>query len=226
MNTNFFNQIAQMQIIGDLHITIAKGAEDRLIVLVMLQNESCGDGAKHSIPPLNLRGTAEELDEGFFSNITAPIESASGLMVDMDGYMKQLEHTKKQSAMEKEKEDKYKKEQQAKDKKFSDAMSRADQMEREGRFREAWIKVPEIHEFPLKAEQIRKRKSELSAKFSPDLFGSTAQTAEPEPPREALFPEHAHDGTQDPEMQEEDIYEQEVEAEEMEYWEEDPEEQA
>ena len=41
--TNFFNQIAQLQIIGDLHITIAKGAENRLIVLVMLQNEACGD---------------------------------------------------------------------------------------------------------------------------------------------------------------------------------------
>jgi len=175
--TNFFNQIAQLQIIGDLHITIAKGAEDRLIVLVMLQNEGCGDSAKRSIPPLNLRGTAEELDSGFFENITTPIESASGLMVDMEGYMKQLEDTKKQSAMEKEKADSKKKEEEAKDKKFSEAMAKADELEKEGKFREAWIKVPEIHEFPFKAEEIRRRKSELSAKFAPDLFGSTTETA-------------------------------------------------
>jgi PRTRC genetic system protein E len=215
--TNFFNQIAQLQIIGDLHITIAKGAEDRLIVLVMLQNEACGDSAKHTIPPLNLRGTAEELDSGFFENITTPIESASGLMVDMEGYMKQLEDTKKQSAMEKEKADSKKKEQEGKDKKFSEAMSKADELEKEGKFREAWIKVPEIHEFPLKAEEIRRRKSELSAKFAPDLFGSTTDPAKPEPPREALFPEYANDSS--------DAQERETDAEDMENWEEDPEEQ-
>ena len=220
--TNFFNQIAQLQIIGDLHITIAKGAEDRLIVLVMLQNEVCGDNAKHSIPPLNLRGTAEELDSGFFENITTPIESASGLMVDMEGYMKQLEDTKKQSAMEKEKDDKQKKEQEAKDKKFSDAMAKADELEKEGKFREAGIKVPEILEFPLKAEEIRRRKSELSAKFAPDLFGSTTETTKPEPPREVLFTEYANDSS---DVQEHEMDEEETDTEDTEYWEEDPEEQ-
>lgn len=220
--TNFFNQIAQLQIIGDLHITIAKGAEDRLIVLVMLQNEGCGDNAKHSIPPLNLRGTAEELDSGFFENITTPIESASGLMVDMEGYMKQLEDTKKQSAMEKEKADTKKKEQEGKDKKFSEAMAKADELEKEGKFREAWIKVPEIHEFPFKAEEIRKRKSELSAKFAPDLFGSTTETAKTEPPREALFPEYSNDSS---DVQEHETDEEETDAEDMENWEEDPEEE-
>jgi len=214
--TNFFNQIAQLQIIGDLHITIAKGAEDRLIVLVMLQNEGCGDTAKHSIPPLNLRGTAEELDSGFFENITAPMESASGLMVDMEGYMNQLEDTKKQSAMEKEKDDKQKKEQEAKDKKFSDAMAKADELEKEGKFREAWIKVPEIHEFPLKADEIRRRKSELSAQFAPDLFGSTTETAKTEPSREALFPEYANDSS---DAQEHETDEEETGAEDMENWE-------
>jgi PRTRC genetic system protein E len=220
--TNFFNQIAQLQIIGDLHITIAKGAEGRLIVLVMLQNEACGDNARHSIPPLNLRGTAEELDSGFFENITMPMESASGLMVDMEGYMKQLEQTKMQSAMEKEKDDKQKKEQEAKDKKFADAMAKADELEKEGKFREAWIKVPEIHEFPLKAEEIRIRKSELSAKFAPDLFGSATETAKTEPPREALFPDYGNASAeaQDPETEEE-----EIEEPEREYWVDEPEDE-
>lgn len=215
--TNFFNQIAQLQIIGDLHITIAKGEEGRLIVLVMLQNETCADTAKHSIPPLNLRGTAEELDEGFFDNITAPIESASGLMVDMEGYMKQLETTKKQSAMEKEKADSKRKETETKDKKFSDAMTKAEELEKEGKFREAWIKVPEMHEFPQMAEQIRRRKSELSAKFAPDLFGSTAQTAKTEPPREALFPDYGNADAQEQEL--------ESEEEETEHWEDDNQEE-
>ena len=161
MNTNFFNQIAQMDIQGDLHLTIAKGAENNLIVSVMLQNEQCGDNAKQLIPPLNLRGTADELDEGFFQQITTPLQTTSGLMINMEAFMKQLEEAKKQSAMEKEKTDKEQKEQEAKDKKFKDGMAKADELEKEGKFREAWMKVPEITDYPEKADEIRKRKSEL-----------------------------------------------------------------
>jgi PRTRC genetic system protein E len=171
--TNFFNQIAQMDIQGDLHLTITKGVENNLIVSVMLQNEGCGDNAKNIIPPLILRGTAEELDNGFFEKITMPIQTASGLMVDMEGFMKQLEEAKKQSAMEKDITDRLKKEQETKDKKFKDAMAKADELEREGKFRDAWMKVPEIAEFPEKTDEIRKRKTQLSDKFSaPNLFGA------------------------------------------------------
>ena len=185
MNANFFNQIVQLDFIGNLQLTIAKGAENNLVVSLILQNEQCGDNAKQLIPPLNLRGSAEELDNGFFEKITAPIQSASGLMVDMETFMKQLEEAKKQSAMEKEKTDKQKKEQEAKDKKFKDAMVKADELEKEGKFREAWIKVPDIAEYPEKADELRKRKTSLSDKFAtPSLFGATEETA-PEPPQVA-----------------------------------------
>ncbi|MBD0724811.1 prtrc system protein e [Flavobacterium sp. L1I52] len=181
MNTNFFNQIAQLEITGNLQLTISKGAENKLVVSILLQNDQCGDNAKQLISPLNLRGTAEELDEGFFEQITTPIQTISGVMVDMEKFLKQMEEVKKQSAMEKEKADKQKKEQEAKDKKFKDGMAKADELEKEGKFREAWMKVPEITEFPEKADEIRKRKSSLSAKFAtPSLFGTTEETtAEP-----------------------------------------------
>ncbi len=75
--------------------------------------------------------------------------------------------------MEKDKVDRQKKEQEAKDKKFKDAMAKADELEKEGKYREAWVKVPEITEFPDKADEIRRRKRELSDKFSaPSLFGA------------------------------------------------------
>nr|WP_315224864.1 PRTRC system protein E [uncultured Flavobacterium sp.] len=175
MNTNFFNQIAQMGITGDLQLTISKGIENNLIVSIILQNEQCGDNAKQLIPPLNLRGTAEELDEGFFQQITTPLQTASGLMVNMEAFMKQLEEVKKQSAMEKEKGEKEKKEQEAKDKKFKEGMAKADELEKEGKFRDAWMKVPEMTEFPEKADEIRKRKSELSDQFSSTGLFATEQ---------------------------------------------------
>lgn len=171
MNTNFFNQIAQLEITGDLQLTISRGAENKLVVSILLQNEQCGDNAKQLIPPLNLRGTAEELDEGFFENITVPLKTASGLMVNMEAYMKQLENAQKQSAMEKEKTDQEKKAKDEKEKKYKEAMAKADELDNDGKPRDAWMKVPNPNDYPEYAEAIHKRKKELSDKFAlPNLF--------------------------------------------------------
>lgn len=186
MNTNFFNQIQQLDFTGVLQLNISKGIESNLIVTVLLNNEQCGDSAKNGIPPLTFNATPQEFDEGFFEQITTPIQKVSGLMVDMEKFLKQLEEVKKQSAIEKEKTEKEKKEKEAKDKKFKDAMAKADELEKEGKFREAWMKVPELTEFPEKADEIRKRKTSLSDKFAtPSLFGATEE-ATPEPPEEAV----------------------------------------
>ena len=173
MNANFFNQIAQLDFTGVLQLNIAKGAESNLIVSVILNNEQCGDNAKNLIPPLTFNATPQEFDEGFFQQITTPIQKASGLMVDMEVFIKQLEEAKKQSAMEKEKAEKEKKEKETKEKKYKEGMAKADELEKEGKFRDAWMKVPDITEFPEKSDEIRKRKTELSEKFStPSLFGA------------------------------------------------------
>ncbi|RYJ50600.1 prtrc system protein e, partial [Flavobacterium petrolei] len=37
MNANFFNQIAQIGITGDLQLTISKGIENTLIISIILQ---------------------------------------------------------------------------------------------------------------------------------------------------------------------------------------------
>ncbi|SHH48249.1 PRTRC system protein E [Flavobacterium defluvii] len=217
MNSNFFNQITQMDIAGDLHLTIAKSTEGILVVSVMLKNEACGDNAKNIIPPLNLRGTAEELDNGFFQTITAPMQSASGLMADMETFMKQLEIAKMQSAKEKEKADTQRKQHEAKDKRFSDAMAKAEELEKQGRFREAWMKVPEVAEFPDKADEIRRKRTSLSDRFSaPSLFGSEQE--KPESPKEALYPEHAEiQPDEEMSFEEQEYEEEEEDQEEYEY---------
>lgn len=173
MNANFFGQLAQLDITGDIQITISKGAENNLVVSTILNNEQCGDKAKQLIMPLNLRGTAAELDEGYFERITTPLQTASGLMVNMEAFMKQLDEAKKLSAMEKEKADKEKKAKEERDKKYKDAMLKVDELEKEGKYRDAWTKVPDPALFPEQAETIRKRRTALSTKFAPDLFGAT-----------------------------------------------------
>ena len=177
MNTNFFNQIQQLDFTGVLQLNISKGIESNLIVTVLLNNEQCGDSAKNLIPPLTFNATPQEFDEGFFEQITTPIQKVSGLMVDMEKFQKQLDEAKAQSAIEKAKTEKEKKEKEVKDKKFKDAMAKADELEKEGKFREAWMKVPDITEFPEKADEIRKRKTALSDKFAtPSLFGAIDET--------------------------------------------------
>lgn len=207
--TNFFSSIATLKITGDLQLTIRKGAENNWIVSVMLNNEQCGDDARKLIPPLNLRGSAEELDNGFFERITAPIQTASGLMVDMEGFMKQLEEVKKQSAIEKDKTDKERKEKEAKEKKYKEAMQKVDELEKAGKHRDAWMKVPDPSEYPEQAEAIRKRKSSLSEKFAPDLFGSTATPVTEEQPQRDEANAEEEDNEEDAETTEDDWEEDE-----------------
>ena len=171
MNANFFNQITQLNFTGNLQLTIAKGAENNLVVSLMVQNEQCGDNAKQLIPPLNLRGTAEELDNGFFESISTPLQTASGLMVDMEAFMKQIEEAKKKSAMEKDKTDKEKKEREAKEKKYKEAFEKAETLEKDGKYKEAWSALPRISEHPDFAEVIRKKQDEYERHFAPSLFG-------------------------------------------------------
>lgn len=172
MNTNFFNRIQQLDFTGVLQLNISKGIENNLVVTVLLNNEQCGDNAKNGIPPLTFNATPQEFDEGFFEQITTPVQKVSGLMVDMEKFLKQLEEAKKHSAMEKEKTDREKKEKEAKAKKYSEAMAKVDELEKEGKHRDAWMKLPDPAEYPEHAETIRKRRTALSNQFPPSLFGA------------------------------------------------------
>lgn len=110
METFFFRQTEQMNLTGDLQLIIKQGTENTWVVSVLLQNGQCGDNAKQLIPPLILKGTAEELDKGFFESITKPMQHTSGLLVNMEGYLKGQEEARKKSAIEKDRTDKEKKE--------------------------------------------------------------------------------------------------------------------
>lgn len=170
MQTNFFRQIAKMNLKGDLQFTLRPSVENSFVLSILLNNEQCGDEARKLIPPLNLRGTAEELDNGFFESVSAPLQTASGLMVDMESFMKQLEEAKKKSAMEKEKSDKEKKETETKQKKYKEAFEKAESLEREGKYKDAWSALPKISEYPDFAEAIRKKQDEYERHFAPSLF--------------------------------------------------------
>ncbi|REC60127.1 prtrc system protein e [Chryseobacterium pennae] len=170
MQTNFFRQLTKLNLVGDLQLILRQADENSLVLSVLLNNEQCGDKAKNLILPLNLSGTAEELDNGFFENISAPLQRASGLMVNMESFMKQLEEAKKESAMEKEKSDKDKKE--TKEEKYKDAFQKAEELEKEGNYKGAWSALPKASEYPDYADIIRKKQDEYERHFAPSLFNT------------------------------------------------------
>lgn len=183
--TNFFSQVAALEFEGCLNLTLKKeGAQ--LTVSVLLQNDGCGDAAKKHIPPLILKGDAKELGEGFFPAIAEPVQQTSQLLLNMEQFLKGQEEAKKQSAMEKKKAEKTEKAHKAapqdpKEKKYLEAMAQAGALEAEGKFREAWSKVPQPSDYPDRADALRARRASLSKQFAPDLFVAAAPETPVEP---------------------------------------------
>lgn len=174
--TNFFAHAAAINFEGCLNITLKKDGE-QLTVSVLLLNDACGDNAKTHIPPLILKGTAKELCEGFFDAVAEPLAQTSALLVNMEQYLKGQEKAKQNAASQKNKTEKaaqpeLQTPEQARQMQYAQLMANADALEKQGKFKEAWMKIPQPSEFPEKAEEIRTRRAALSAKFSPDLFGA------------------------------------------------------
>lgn len=170
METNFFKSILALQVTGDWTINIAKETTDRLVVSVLFFNNYIGDDARKKVSPILLKGAPQELDERFFQAIERPLKETAQLFVNMEQFLQQKEEAKITLQMEKDnasKADRAKSDQQ---KKYEEALKKVDELEADGKYPEAWIKVPQTEIYPEHAETIRNRRMELSKQFAPDLF--------------------------------------------------------
>lgn len=102
MKTNFFEHIKGLSFQGNLNLTIAKAADDKLTVSVLLAND-LPDRAGRVIPPMILKGEATEMDEGFFNAISEPLAKTSQLFANMEAYNKSIEEAKEKSRETKDK---------------------------------------------------------------------------------------------------------------------------
>lgn len=170
METNFFQSIVALQVAGNWTINIAKETTDRLIVSVFFFNNDIGDDARKRVPPILLKGTAQELYEGFFQVIEEPVQETAQLFANMEQFLKEKEQAKINSQMVKDSASKADKEKTDKQKKYEETMKKVDELEADGKYRDAWMKVPQPELYPEYAESIRNRRMELSKQFAPDLF--------------------------------------------------------
>jgi len=174
METNFFQQLTAISP-GSTNvewtIVIKQLDADSLIVSVLYKDENCKDPASRLIPPLIFRKSAAfEFDRDFFGSLAENMGTTVKLFCDMQHYAAQQEQALAASKMEKTKTVETEKQKTEKDKKYDAAMKKVDELEAEGKYREAWMKVPEIADYPQHETEIRERKAQLSEQFAPTLF--------------------------------------------------------
>lgn len=157
----FFETLATLNVEGKWQLTI-KAAGNRMLVSVLYTNDNVGDKAKNLIPPLILKGTAEELDNGFMDAIETPVKKTASLLVNMEEYLKAQETARLQSKMEQDKKQQAGK---AVDKKYEAQMKKVEELEQAGKYREAYAQLPKASDFPDREEDIQERKEELAEKF-------------------------------------------------------------
>jgi PRTRC genetic system protein E len=186
MTTNFFKNITDLNVSGNWKFTINGDDNGILTVSALFTPIENGDSASKLVPPLLLRGTADELDAGFFETIQQPVQEASGLFHNMDNYVKGLEEAKKQSKMEQDKkaqeikakaltktgastdgievtsEPKVSKEDKRKS--YEDVMKKISDLNDACKYEEALTLLPSVTDYPEKQSELGKKKADLERK--------------------------------------------------------------
>ena len=181
MKTNFFQQIAGLGFNGNFLLNIHQDDKGLQTVSVILKKDKAIDG----LPPMLFKASADELDEGFFEQLTDPVALTKGLMNNIDTYKKELDKANKKARPEKPKAGKTAdaeqpdednddgeenlfapktddKEAKAEKKRlFEEAMEKVKVLAQQTKYAEALAQLPDLAEHPDKAEAIDAKRKAL-----------------------------------------------------------------
>ncbi|MFW2477291.1 MAG: PRTRC system protein E [Sediminibacterium sp.] len=166
MHTNFFSQIKLLNITGNLRLNILPQENGDLIVSLLLDTSLVKDKAANLIPPLVLKGSDSDLDNGFFQAISQPVQTTQSLLLNMQQYVEALDKANKESRIMKDKEDIQKKDKDNKRKKFDEQMKKVDDLVKLKKVGEAIGQLPELKQFPEFETEIKKKSQELRGQHS------------------------------------------------------------
>ncbi|MBB5395145.1 PRTRC system protein E [Mucilaginibacter sp. AK015] len=182
MKTNFFQQIAGLGFNGNFLLNIHQDEKGVQTVSVALKRDKAVDG----LPPMLFKATAEELDEGFFAKLTEPVKQTAGLISNIETYQKELDKAKKNAKPDKGKAGKPAetdsdeddnddennlftppeddKEAKAEKKRlYDEAMEKVKQLAQNTKYAEALANLPDVADYPDKAEAIEAKRRTLQA---------------------------------------------------------------
>ena len=185
MKTNFFQNIADLNVPGNWKIAIHADDKGQFTVSALFNTDNNGDNAYKIVPPMVLKGTAQELDEGFFDTIEQPVQETAGLFHNMEAYLKGLEEAKKQSQMEQAKKaqelkNKHQTKTKANDegievsepkeskedrkKRYDDAMKQIAELNDRCKYEEAIALLPTVEDYPEKQKELENKLADLTRK--------------------------------------------------------------
>ncbi|PAW95400.1 hypothetical protein CKK33_18600 [Mucilaginibacter sp. MD40] len=179
MTTNFFQNIASLNLPGTWKLVIQTDADGNMTVSELF-NATCGDKAVKLIIPYTLTGTAQDLDEAFFTKITEPVAKTAELQTNLEAHLKSVEQAKAASKMEQDKKNKEKLQATATPKKTEDAeipepkiskedkkkaydtaMENVTELIKKLKFSEALAILPDVAEYPNKENELKKKRQYL-----------------------------------------------------------------
>ncbi|RYY66080.1 MAG: PRTRC system protein E [Chitinophagaceae bacterium] len=162
----FFSNIKSLPSAGGWKINIAFDGDEQIVVSVLLET----DGKGRPLPPMLLKGTAEELDNAFFEVIATPVANTVELFANRDSFAKELdkarEEVKKKAGEVKTAKVALKKTdiEQEPTRKFEDVMKKISELNAICKYADALEILPPNSEFPEKKEELEKLRRELEWK--------------------------------------------------------------
>lgn len=191
MKTNFFENITALQVPGKWTLAIHTDEQGQFTVSALFTALHNADNATKVIPPMLLKGTATEMDEGFFETITQPVQQTAGLYNNLNAYHKQLEKARLNSKMEQDKKNKTAPKAKLatagsdenesgedenmevgepvpnaadKRKAYADALSKINELNAACKYAEALEILPSITDYPEKETELKKLLTDLTRK--------------------------------------------------------------
>lgn len=178
MTTNFFKNIADLNAPGIWKIGIQNDANGHFVVSALYTPFQSNEPATKTIAPLIFKGTGAEMDEGFFEAIELPVQATAGLYTNIEAYNKNLENAKKKlpgnkgqltkksgvSGEEDMEVGEPKVSSEDKRKAYIEAIRKVMELNDACKYEEALNLLPPVSDYPEKAEELNKRKADLTRK--------------------------------------------------------------
>ena len=178
MTTDFFQRIAELNTPGIWKIVIHTDEQGNFTVSELFTAE-CGDKAVSKIIPMNFSGTAQDLDEGFFTSITTPVSQTAGLITNMEEHLKSIEAARLASKIEQDKKAKEKAQtatakkngddieipkisKEERKKTYDDTMHKVTELRGLMKYAEALNLLPSVEDYPEKKAELEKASADLA----------------------------------------------------------------
>lgn len=176
MQTNFFQQIASLNLSGNIRLNIQPQENGEMTVSLLLVNETLKEKAAGKLPPLLLRGSVAELDQKFFETIAAPVQKTHSLLCNLKEHEAAIKTV--QSGSNKTSTASAVSSKTARRAKLDEQLKKVSELEKAGKIGQAIGQMPDPKQFGEYVDEINNRMQQLRAKHSTlSLFGEQPEVS-------------------------------------------------